>query len=305
MITTSSQRTMKNTISRSSDRKGEPQNHIFQETIKNEGTSLNVTIYHHPGAETIILLHGGPGVPNAMKEVVQLLNEKYQVVYFEQRGTGKSRCLDSSYKMEDYISDINAIAAHLQLEQFHLLGHSWGGLYAQIYADTHPEKIRGLFLCSPGSGTNNTWKKTEQEVLQFNKKTTSTREWLAMGWYSMMGLLGQDRAYQQLFKQVYKNYHKDLIPFQMDIEELQSIKAEPINKTRKEIINYKSLPVSKNPAYSVAITYGDQDIYGDSKQEVLDRYPTAEVYTIKKSGHIPWLHHPQEFNQVLLHFFGI
>ena len=50
-----------------------------------ENGVLNATIYPLDNAETIILLHGGPGVPNEMVEVAKLLNKKYEVIYFEQR----------------------------------------------------------------------------------------------------------------------------------------------------------------------------------------------------------------------------
>jgi hypothetical protein len=59
--------------------------------------------------------------------------------------------------MGAYISDINAIAKHFELKKIHLLGHSWGGLYAQIYANKYPENILSLFLSSPGTGTGSEW----------------------------------------------------------------------------------------------------------------------------------------------------
>ena len=100
------------------------QNQKIQKIIRNKEDLLNVTIYPLQNAETVILLHGGPGVPNAMEEVANLLREKYQIIYFEQRGTGNSLCTNCSYKMEDYISDIEVIAKSFLLDSFHLFGHS-------------------------------------------------------------------------------------------------------------------------------------------------------------------------------------
>lgn len=47
--------------------------------------------------------------------------------------------------MSDYISDIEAISNRLNITKFHLFGHSWGGLYAQIYAEEYPEKLKVCF----------------------------------------------------------------------------------------------------------------------------------------------------------------
>lgn len=273
------------------------------EFVKNGCAILSLKTYSNNNPETIILLHGGPGVPDDMLEVVEQLKDSYCVITFEQRGVGASKCNGCTYTIEDYISDIDAISENLKVANFHLFGHSWGGLYAQIYAEVRPNKVKSLFLCSPSSGTNKTWKKTEKEVMQFNQKSTSQWEWLQMGWNSLLGMFGSDKAYQKLFKQVLKNYHKQYFEVEIGADFFSKIHAEPINKTIKEIVKYKPLPIYSNPSYPVMITYGDNDIYGESKNELLKRFPTAEVATIEKCGHIPWKHNPEAFNSILNSFY--
>ena len=271
--------------------------------IKNGETKLSLKIYSNDNPETIILLHGGPGVPDDMLEVVEQLKDRYQVITFEQRGVGSSECNGCGYTMEDYISDIDAISENLKIKSFHLFGHSWGGLYAQIYAEARPEKIKSLFLCSPSSGTNATWKNTEKEVMQFNKKSASKKEWTKMGWNSLLGIFGSDKAYQKLFEQVLKNYHKDYFEVEIENDFLNKIHSGPVNKTRKEIVKYKSLTEINKPDYPIIITYGENDIYGESKNALLKRFPTAKIITIEKCGHIPWKHNPNGFNKLLNEFY--
>lgn len=278
---------------------------IVKHMVTNNETILNVTVYSPENSETIIILHGGPGVPNEMKHIVKVLAEKFQVVYFEQRGTGRSRCSNCTYTMSDYISDIDSIALNLKIDRFHLFGHSWGGLYAQIYADKYPTKIQSLFLCSPSSGANKTWKKTEKEVMEFNKRMSTTGEWLKMGWNSLLGQFGSNKAYRRLFEQVYKNYHSEFEEINIQSEDLSGIFAEPINKTRKEIIKYKSLPIMNKPEFPICITYGLKDIYGESKNELIERYPTGELFEISECGHIPWVHNPVEFDNVMRRFYNL
>jgi len=85
--------------------------------IKNGKAKLSLKIYSNDKPETVILLHGGPGVPDDMLEVVEQLKDKYQVITFEQRGVGLSECNGCEYKMEDYISDIDAISEFLNLDR--------------------------------------------------------------------------------------------------------------------------------------------------------------------------------------------
>lgn len=274
------------------------------EFIKNGKAELSLKIYSNENSETIILLHGGPGVPDDMLEVVEQLKDRYRVITFEQRGVGLSECNGCGYKMEDYISDIDVISKYLKIDSFHLFGHSWGGLYAQIYADARPEKIKSLFLCSPSSGTNETWKKTEKEVMRFNKENASNKEWAIMGWNSLLGMFGSDKAYQKMFKLVIRNYHKHYFEAEFEDAFFKKIHSEPVNKTRKEIVKYKFLSEFNNPDYPIMISYGENDIYGESKNELLKRFPTAKVETIEKCGHIAWKHNLSGFNNLLREFYN-
>lgn len=271
--------------------------------IKNGLVILNTKVYSKNTLETVILLHGGPGVPDDMIEVVNVLKEKYKVITFEQRGVGQSNCRKCRFTMPDYISDIDSIADFFNLDTFHLFGHSWGGLYAQIYANERPDKVKSLFLCSPSSGTNKVWLETEKEVMQFNKSMASKYEWLKMGCYSLFGMLGSNKAYRKLFKQVLINYHKGYLNTEKESNFFNKIYAKPINKTRQEIIKYKILPSVENPKLRVMITYGDRDIYGVSAKTLISRFPTGKVRVINSSGHIPWRHNLKEFREILMYFY--
>ena len=106
--------------------------------IESKNSQLFTTIYPKLNAQTVILLHGGPGVPMDNSPIAEQLLQKYQVITFEQRGTGRSLAKGATYSIEEYLDDLNAIAQHFEVEKFHLFGHSWGGLYAQIYAEKYP-----------------------------------------------------------------------------------------------------------------------------------------------------------------------
>ena len=279
--------------------------------IPNDQATIHATV--HPcksgneAVETIILLHGGPGVPEPMTELADILTSKFQVISFQQRGTGESVNPSGDYSMEAYISDIDTIANHFELTKFHLFGQSWGGLYAQIYAQAHPERLYTLFLSSPSSGTNDLWAETEKEVLAYNQENSTGWEFLKMGIYSLMGAFGYDWAVQSLFVLVLTVYHRNHAPeVVIDPASFEPIKADPINKTRPKILEYKALPeVVETAPYRVMLTYGDADIYGPSREKSLARYPTAKIEIIKDCGHIPWVHNPSRFEILLKSFYGL
>lgn len=274
--------------------------------ISHANGSLHVLVHPKPEAETVILLHGGPGVPGDMPELSRMLKDQFQVIYFEQRGTGQSICRNQAYTMQDYIADIELIAQEFNLQQFHLFGHSWGGLYAQVYAEQHPGRIKSMYLCSPSSGTNKDWKQTEKEVMTFHKKNTSGSEWLNMGFNSLLGMFGSSKAYRKVFRQVIKNYtqgYKNNLPKASSDFNLDGVFTQPVNKTRKEIIGYHTLKPMPNTPFPVLITYGAHDIYGASKQQVFKRYPNAQHQTIEACGHLPWSNNPIAFEKIVRNFY--
>lgn len=273
--------------------------------LDNKGDKLFTTIYPNEGKDTVILLHGGPGFPSNLTEVAETLSIKYQVITFHQRGTKKSPCKSNDYSIDSYISDVDCIATYFKLEKFHLFGHSWGGLYAQIYAQQRSEKLLSLFLCCPGSGTGAEWKQTEKEVMQLNKSKCTSVEWIKMGINSLLGMLGSSNAYKRLFKQVMKNYNDEFVKIGDLGIDFDNLKAAPINKTRKEILKYPILKQMPNPDFDIGIVYGDKDIYKGSKDFVISRYPSAKVWTIENCGHIPWLHNPKKYKEILTEHFRL
>ena len=278
------------------------------ETLLVDSTSarLFTTIYPKPVAETIVLLHGGPGVPMDLSLIAERLASKYQVITFDQRGTGRSPAPTATYSIDEYLRDIDAVTRHFGIETFHLFGHSWGGLYAQIYAERNSQKLLSLFLSSPSSGTGELWKKTESEVMSFNRAHASFWGWSMMGLKSLIGMLGSDTAYQSLFKQVLENYNRDFEPaFVATDAMVENVRAEPINKTRQSILKYPPLNDSVDYRFPILIMYGQKDIYGLSRQGVKIRFPQATFVEVESAGHVPWRHNKEEFNNILVGFYRL
>jgi proline iminopeptidase len=274
--------------------------------IESDKSQLFTTIYPKQDAQTVILLHGGPGVPMDDSPIAEQLIQKYQVITFEQRGTGRSPSSGATYAIEEYINDINAIAQSFKLDKFHLFGHSWGGLYAQIYSEKHPARILSLFLSSPSSGTGEIWKQTQSEVMLFNRKHAGFGGWLRMGIKSLFGMLGSSLAYQSLFKQVIENYHRDFdAGFIANDDMVKNVRADPVNKTRQHITKYPLLKNMSDYDFPIIIVYGEKDIYGESKQYVKNRFPQAIFVEMRNAGHMAWKHAPEEFSRILVEFYKI
>ncbi len=277
---------------------------VFEQIVIPSGNArLQVKFCGKPGLETVILLHGGPGIPDEMTELRDYLAGKMQVVTFDQRGTGQDLSRNCSFTIPDYLNDINHIAGYFNLTQFHLLGHSWGGLYAQLYAHEYPQRMKSLFLCSPVAGTGYQWSMAEREIFEYNRQRSTLPEWIGMGFDSFLGLLGSSKAYRRLFRQIIVNYHKGYNVPPPDPEKLAKISAHAGLKTRQAIKKYPPLGEFGATSYPVMITYGQYDAYGKSKEYVFNRFPEATKAIIPDCGHTPWKHNWPAFKEILKDFY--
>ncbi|WP_289137141.1 alpha/beta fold hydrolase [uncultured Brevibacillus sp.] len=87
---------------------------------------------------TCFVLHGGPGGDHTgYKPALSPLSEIMQLVYIDNRGSGRSAVGPSeSYSLENNVEDIEALREYLGLEKIVLHGHSYGGM-APLYSTTH------------------------------------------------------------------------------------------------------------------------------------------------------------------------
>lgn len=113
--------------------------------IKIEGSEHQTT--------PLVLLHGGPGGNHYTFErrIGPSLSAKRTVVYYEQRGCGRSEkpISDEDYKIGQLISDFSEIKKWLDVDKVDLLGYSFGGELALEIAYALPDDINKLVLSGP------------------------------------------------------------------------------------------------------------------------------------------------------------
>ena len=69
-------------------------------TIEVSSSGARLAVRDHPGEGTpVVLLHGGPGVPDYLEPVAQMLAPPHRAITFDQRGVGASACLNDRYGM--------------------------------------------------------------------------------------------------------------------------------------------------------------------------------------------------------------
>ena len=107
----------------------------------------------NPAGKPVVFLHGGPGGGTDGKMRRFFHPEKYRIVLFDQRGSGKSTphaSLEANTTW-DLVEDTEKVREHLGIAKWQVFGGSWGSTLALAYAEKHPERVtelvlRGIFL---------------------------------------------------------------------------------------------------------------------------------------------------------------
>jgi proline iminopeptidase len=103
----------------------------------------------------VVVLHGGPGAHHEyLLPQYDALARGRRLHYYDQRGGGRSSVdRDVPVGWESHVADLDALIEHWHLSPTTLLGYSWGGLLALLFAITHRERVSRLALVSPAPTT--------------------------------------------------------------------------------------------------------------------------------------------------------
>jgi len=100
--------------------------------------------------EAVLLVHGAiiaEGCAPLLKEAA--LSRHYRLISFQRRGYGGSSRATPPVTLADQVTDCLSVMRHLDVEQAHVVAHSYGGLIGLQLASEAPHRLRSLSLIEP------------------------------------------------------------------------------------------------------------------------------------------------------------
>jgi proline iminopeptidase len=104
-------------------------------------------------APAMLVVHGGPGGAMNLKWADALDAAKWRIVFFDQRGCGKSTPFGrlAHNGIDALVGDMEKLREVLGIEKWAIFGGSWGTTLGLAYGVAHPERclgflLRGVFL---------------------------------------------------------------------------------------------------------------------------------------------------------------
>lgn len=102
-------------------------------------TPLYWAAYGPEGRSRTLVLHGGPGAQHdyLLPQMLQLdrLGGGRELLFYDQRGGGRSRTADAEpITWQTHVADVGSVLAEFGMAGPTIVGYSWGGLLALLYA---------------------------------------------------------------------------------------------------------------------------------------------------------------------------
>ncbi len=135
-------------------------------TVAGQTRAVHLESFGDPTLPLLLVLHGSLADFRALRPF-SALAERYHVVLWDQRGNGLSeRITAAEYTWDSVVEEIDAVR-----ERFApglpaaLLGHSFGAMYATLYASRHPDRVSELVLLEPGGLNGRIFQETYSTII--------------------------------------------------------------------------------------------------------------------------------------------
>jgi proline iminopeptidase len=274
-------------------------------TITTPDVDLAYETYGTPGSATpVIVANGGPGLSHIymlQNDVWTRLSRNRQIVFYDQRGTGKSKHVkpDASWGMDAQVADMEAVRAKSGFQKFDLIGDSYGGLLAMAYAAAHPEHIDKLILSDSAAPA---WKdivRVLPDVFPDVLEQIAAREKNSAG--------NPDAADQRMrdhfLMLFYSEANRDA--YLAGVKNLEFVPevAAAVQKATRTLELTPELPKFKFPTMVITGRY-DMNVTPLTAWNIYKAIPGAKFVVFEKSGHLPSYEEPDKYVQVVNEFLG-
>ena len=102
--------------------------------------------------EPVVLIGGLGSTLESWSAQVALYSERFRVITFDNRGSGRSDKPDCPYSIEQMADDVAGLLDFLEIPRAHFVGKSMGGMVAQWLGIKYPERVGKLVMgCASAS----------------------------------------------------------------------------------------------------------------------------------------------------------
>jgi pimeloyl-ACP methyl ester carboxylesterase len=230
--------------------------------------------------ENFLILHGWGGSSDSWRKIIEILEIKYKVICPDLPGFGKTKIPETPWALNDFVNWLKEFTEELNLKDFFLLGHSFGGRVAVKFSISFPEKVKKLILLSP-AGIKQEWGTREKIIFRLAK--------IGNAIFSKSLLLRFRESTRNLFYSILR------------VKDYSKVKGV-MKETMKRIVEEDLLPELSKIQVETLIVWGQNDKIVPLKYARLfkDRIKNSKIEILPKIGHSPHLEDSEKLAEVLI-----
>jgi proline iminopeptidase len=265
--------------------------------------------YGPEGVDRTLILHGGPGAQHdyLLPQMLRLA-ETRECVLYDQRGGGKSNPPDrGEITWRTQVADLRAVIAELALEPLTVVGYSWGGMLALLYAIDAAERgapmPRRMVLIDPAPVTREYRRQFEAEFAarQASSAVVAMREEVTT---SDLRERDPDAYRHRMFELSVAGYFadprnaRDLTAFRVTGRVQQSVwdSLGEFNLVAPGMLDRVHVPS--------LVIHGRQDPIPLASSEAVAQALGARLVVLENCGHVPYVEQPAELFAAIENFLG-
>jgi len=243
----------------------------------------------------VVVLHGGPGAHHDyLLPHLAPLSDDYRLYFYDQRGGGRSRVpRPTAVGWRDHVADLEALRGLWRLVRLNLLGYSWGGLLALLYASQSgaelADRVGALVLISSAAGWGDYHVRFKRELERRSSASDVMRmraELEASGLAEADPAAYRQRRFDLSVAGYFRDPHHaaDSTPF---VVQAQAQQATWASLRGQGPALRRSLETLSTPTL---ILHGrDDPVPLEWAEELASVMPRAELVVLENSAHVPYV----------------
>jgi len=262
--------------------------------------------------DTVVVLHGGWGAEHSyLLTPFRGLEDDYHLVFYDQRGSLRSPCADSTVSVDAHVADLERLRTQLGQERLTLAGHSMGTWLAMKYLEVHPEHVGGMVLLDaliPRIGEDDAELYGEEQKAFNEWRSDSTRV------QEVLEAEGLDRPVEQLSDaektDVWRIQFANANIFRIDrwrqMEGGQVFYDQAAGSAAGRSMNANAgwdfLDDLATHPYPVTVVIGDHDLVGfggELHRRQLEPLDNVTFEMLEDAGHNGWVDRPEAYREAL------
>ncbi len=260
--------------------------------------------------DPIIVIHGGPGLDQGyLLPGMAALAKKYQVVFYDQRGSGRSVVTNINpqhINTEQFVEDIETLRKSLGFSKVTLVGHSWGGFLALKYAIKYKANLSKLVVMNSLPATTAGIHDLAEEI---DSRIEPSKTQLEQIEDSSQFLDNNPEAVADYYRVFFKHYvhnPNSLEKINTQLEPQGVATGLKVSKILEEEIFTRYIDLSddlKKLKTPTLIIIGAEDIVPiNTAKKMAKIIKGSKLVVLEQCGHFPYAEQPQAWLEAMKEF---